>query len=96
MALTPQADEYDLVLKLSGFTDKQALLTENIGKALAATISEQQFNQSKDLLLRNLRSTEQQMQAMQGFELAKTVLSSGRYELPALLTLQMKAMLTKI
>ena len=86
MALTPQADEYDLVLKLSGFTDKQALLTENIGKALAATISEQQFNQSKDLLLRNLRSTEQQMQAMQGFELAKTVLSSGRYELPALLT----------
>lgn len=86
MTLTPETDEYDLVLKLSGFTDKQAALTENIGKALAATISEQQFNQTKDLLLRNLRSTEQQMQAMQGFELAKTVLSTGRYELPALLT----------
>lgn len=85
MKLQPEANEYDLVLKLSGFTDKQAAFTGYIGKALAATISEQQFNQSKDLLLRSLRSSEQQMQAKQASELVKTVLSSGRYELPALL-----------
>ncbi|MEH8017070.1 insulinase family protein [Rheinheimera muenzenbergensis] len=85
MTLAPEDDEYDLVLKLSGFTDKQAVLTAHVGKALSATVSEQQFNQSKDLLLRSLRSSEQQVQARQANELAKTVLSSGRYELPALL-----------
>lgn len=86
MTLAPEDDEYDLVLKLSGFTDKQATLTGYIGKALAATVSEQQFNQSKDLLLRSLRSSEQQVQARQANELVKTVLTTGRYELPALLT----------
>lgn len=85
MTLAPQDNEYDLVLKLSGFTDKQAALTAYVGKALSATVSEQQFNQSKDLLLRNLRSSEQQVQAGQANELVKTVLSTGRYELPALL-----------
>lgn len=96
MTLAPEADEYDLVLKLSGFTDKQAALTEFIGKALAVTISEQQFNQSKDLLLRSLRSSEQQMQARQANELVKTVLSSGRYELPALLAAAEQVSLTEL
>lgn len=96
MTLTPEEDEYDLVLKLSGFTDKQAALTRHIGEVLAATISEQQFNQSKDLLLRSLRSSEQQMQAMQANELVKTVLSSGRFELPALLSAADQVSLTDL
>ncbi|KKO46008.1 hypothetical protein WG68_07940 [Arsukibacterium ikkense] len=85
MTLQPEADEYDLVLKLSGFTDKQAVLAGYLGEALSATITEQQFNQNKDLLLRSLRSSEQQMQARQASELLKTTLFNGRYELPALL-----------
>lgn len=86
MTLQPEADQYDLVLKLSGFTDKQAALTHYIGKALAAPVTEQQFGQSMDLLQRSLRSKEQQVQYYQAGELLKTTLFSGRFELPALLT----------
>lgn len=85
MTLTPEAEEYDLVLKLSGFTDKQATLAGFLGKALSASITEQQFKQSMDLLQRGLRSSEQQMQARQAGDLLKTTLSSGRFELSALL-----------
>ena len=85
MTLTPEAEEYDLVLKLSGFTNKQATLAGYLGKALSAAINEQQFNQSMNLLQRGLRSSEQQMQARQAGDLLKTTLSSGRFELPALL-----------
>lgn len=80
MQIQPEADEYDLVLKLTGFTDKQAALVSQIAEILATPVTAQQFSQNMDLLQRSLRSVEQMMQFQQAGELLKAVLSSGRFE----------------
>lgn len=85
MQLQPEGEEYDLVLRLSGFTDKQPELVQQIGQLLAAEVTPQQFTQGRDLLQRSLRSMEQQMQVNQAVELLRTTLRSGRFELDALL-----------
>lgn len=81
MQIQPEADEYDLVLKLTGFTDKQAALVSQIAEIIATPLTAQQFSQNMDLLQRSLRSVEQMMQFQQASELLKATLFTGRFEL---------------
>lgn len=83
--LQPDNEEYDLVWRLSGFTDKQPELVRQISALLASEIDEQQFSQGMDLAIRSLRSFEQQMQVRQAVEWLKTTTRSGRFELDAML-----------
>lgn len=85
MQIQPEADEYDFVLKLTGFTDKQAALVSQIAEIIATPLTAQQFSQNMDLLQRSLRSVEQQMQFQQAGELLKAALFSGRFELAEVL-----------
>lgn len=85
MQIQPEADEYDLVLKLTGFTDKQPALVRQIAEIIATPLTAQQFSQNMDLMQRSLRSVEQQMQFQQAGELLKAALFSGRFELAEVL-----------
>ncbi|MBV2130279.1 insulinase family protein [Arsukibacterium indicum] len=85
MQVQPEAEEYDLVLKLTGFTDKQPALVEHINTILSTPVTAPQFAQTMDLMQRSLRSFEQQVQIRQASEILKTTLMSGRFELDVLL-----------
>ncbi|MCC5827407.1 insulinase family protein [Alkalimonas sp.] len=85
MQLQPEGEEFDLVWRLAGFTDKQPELVQEIGRLLASEVSAQQFAQGMDLLQRQLRSFEQQLQVRQAGEWMRTTMLSGRFELSAML-----------